>query len=114
MDFISIIVLDSYESSEFVRFPTGPFKKESIGYTSDGYIPVVAGLLRRGGGQILILLSKVSLYSYGSIKFPCLAWIPTDPEAINIRALKKYNIWPYSLNFTLLLFLKVIPTININ
>jgi hypothetical protein len=47
-------------------------KKEIIGYTSDGYIPVVAGLLRRGGGQILDLVVKIFILFLHFHKFPCL------------------------------------------
>jgi hypothetical protein len=64
--------------------------------------------------SIINRFAELDVYRLGKHPEKPLAWIPTDPEAINIRALKKYNIWPYSLNFTLLLFLKVIPTININ
>src|SRR5664279_4106456 len=75
----TITIQDFLKSSEFTRYPAGPFKKRLFGsmavYTNLAY-PVMQGFLRRDGGQIysrmfLFFLCFVNPWGH-PYRFSCL------------------------------------------
>jgi len=55
VDRVAVSILDSFESSESIRYPTGSIQKAIEVYPAINYIAkhrVVAGISHRGGGQI--------------------------------------------------------------